>query len=128
MAKSKRRGINLQGGTLSDVPSVFESLPLQNVSESRRFHGVEEPAFRPADAVSRLRDRPIRRWYALAERLPAPPVPRVHRFEDVRQVLECVRRHSRREVLFARQVAGRRGRSPGRRGHYRRNGGSSYGC
>lgn len=41
------------------------------------------------------------------------------------RVRMCVRRAIRRRVLFARFVAGRRGRSPG---PYRRNGFSQFGC
>lgn len=40
----------------------------------------------------------------------------------------CARRARRRQVLFARQVAGRRGGSPGRGGRYRRSQNSQYGC
>lgn len=40
----------------------------------------------------------------------------------------CVRRSQRREVLFARRVAGRVGRSPGRGGGYSRNVHSQWSC
>lgn len=40
----------------------------------------------------------------------------------------CVRRQDRREVLFARKVAGRPGGSPGRRRTYRRNEASEMSC
>jgi len=40
----------------------------------------------------------------------------------------CSRREARREVLFAQRVAGRKGRSPGRGGRYRRTAESYYRC
>lgn len=40
----------------------------------------------------------------------------------------CLRRHKRREVLFALDVAGRSGRSPGRRGRYKRDETSERSC
>lgn len=40
----------------------------------------------------------------------------------------CVQRHTRREVLFARKVAGYKHRSPGSGGRYNRRAESSYRC
>lgn len=51
--------------------------------------------------------------------------PRVRKPE---RVPECVRRSERKEVLFARGVAGRRGGSPGKRGRYNRSIMSNFTC
>lgn len=63
-------------------------------------------------------------------RAPAPPwggggVPFALVTKFPRQVRYCMQRHSRREVLFARGVAGRRGSAPG---PYRRKESSNWRC
>lgn len=44
------------------------------------------------------------------------------------RVPECARRESRREVMFAQGVAGRRGSAPGKRGTYKRTVMSEFHC
>lgn len=53
---------------------------------------------------------------------------RVLQIQAPQRVLFCARRKERREVLFARGVAGRAGSSPGRRGRYFRNQNSAWRC
>lgn len=52
----------------------------------------------------------------------------VLRMANPKRVTFCLKRRIRREVLFAFRNAGYRGSGPGRRGSYRRNGNSLYGC
>lgn len=77
------------------------------------------------------RDTEISRRVTHGERLSRPQQFKALRLLEIkapRRVLFCARRQVRKEVLFARKVAGRRGGSPGRRGRYLRNANSQWRC
>lgn len=99
---------------------------LQEFEDRREFY----PAHHPATGYE-----PARTFFGVPARLVATPPPRKSilgrsrplrgvypsvtvAFERPREVLVCVRRSRRREVLHARGVAGRRGLRPPRRNAY----------
>lgn len=100
---------------------------------------VQDPSYQMPGGVARY-GVPPRNVPSLPSRLLRPLVhsrlylmPTVlgRRNEEIRRprrVDECGRRSERREVLFAAGVAGWAGRSPGRRGTYRRTEASNFSC
>lgn len=91
--------------------------------------GLAPISARVLDAPERARTVTLSR--PLAKRLSRPQqfkALRVLQIKAPERVLFCARRQVRKEVLFARQVAGRAGRSPGRRGRYFRNQNSQWRC
>lgn len=108
------------------VPSPVIYRPVSVLSDDRRaFH--PDHAFRPVFSPI-VRDRDVIERYSRVRRGEGPP-PRplkeygfggVSRFgfRSPRQVSLCVRRHRRREVLFAMRKTGRGARSVRRRNYW----------
>lgn len=94
--------------TLTVFPTVVRQSSLPGLLDRSR---VTRWAFTPIRTAKRV-------YRDLAR--PTPMYPETLKF--------CIRRAMRREVLFARKVAGRFGRSPGKRGKYRRTLESNYSC
>lgn len=91
------------------TPRMVSRLPIIGLRSQRKLKGdrfvvSERPSFQDQ----------LREFYQISR--------------DPADRLTCARRSVRRSVLFARDIAGRRARSPGRGGTYRRTERSNYTC
>lgn len=112
-----------------------------------RLQTVLVRSLEPQGLTGRLQTRIPGRWRPLIQQAARPewyprqrpinlrhPVRSWRRSSPLQTVVSqarhdfCSKRQARREVLFAKQIAGRSGGSPGRRGHYRRTSLSSTSC
>lgn len=138
--RSRRRQHKLDGGLLFDGPNGTLPSDLVQAAKERRGlagYGVGDPmqgardVWRPVAA--KVYGTPGGARFGLRARGTLPPAKRVgpwHRLQvRVPEVtLFCQQRRERKEVLFAKGVAGRSGGSPGRRGTYRRRAESQWRC
>lgn len=83
------------------------STVLRAYEDRRTWHPVAPRPARSFSGPTRLQITPTNRHSAY----PSPSI----QFQAPERVLVCVRRHRRREVLFARNKAGRSGQRPPRR-------------
>lgn len=139
LRRRARRDFRLfeRAGEATEDASNAWALPRaqERVQQAQERFGLSQGAWgrAPISAVTYepgLR-RTGRRPSLHAERLSRPQqfkALRVLQIKAPERVLFCARRGVRKEVLFAKGVAGRRGGSPGRRGRYFRNQNSAWRC
>lgn len=133
--RSRRREFKSPGGPLNTGPNGTLPRAQERVQQELERRGLDWGHGGRAPIPAAVWDPPG----GLVRRLPrVTPAERLSRRYGYAQLSElrirapkatlfCQKRKVRQEVLFAKQVAGRR-RSPGRGGTYKRNGNSLWRC
>lgn len=134
--RSRRRNLSQASGATFDAPNGTLLSPLDRVFEEKERRGLD-PGYgggTPMQATVWQVPGGARTGLARRGRLPpyqAPfrPMAKLGHLQirEPRVTLFCQQRRERREVLFAKKVAGFR-RSPGRGGTYRRRAESQWRC
>lgn len=134
-----RTGVPLSYGTKFNLPRPQSTRPL-DVQQSQGVR-LRTPTSLPRVSRTPLTAKRFALLQVARKRLSNSsyvPIPKSYipvrnsllslRMHNPARVWFCAKRKMRRAVLFAMKKVGRAGSSPGRRGRYRRNASSQYGC